>query len=106
MHPAYGIIIVIALVASVALYILVVHPKPQAKGKAKTKPRAKPKGKQKTAPVKTPPLKNPKPVPSSSGRWGELPPEVPRDINTIKIIAMEDPEVVARVVRKWLRERR
>tara|TARA_B100000315_G_scaffold68345_1_gene62260 strand:- start:911 stop:1222 length:312 start_codon:yes stop_codon:yes gene_type:complete len=103
MKVLIGIIFIVALslLAAFIIYFFLVRPKRKKKTRRRVGPKAKPKkalAKKKSQ------------MPSGSAQKPkkyryELPPGIPRDINTIKIIAKEDPQVIIDIVRKWMKER-
>ncbi len=84
---ALVLLLVLALAVSVAVYFYFTHQEGE--------PAAKP------APPPAP--KVGKPATSAKEPPYPLPPELPRTIGTIKILAQEDPDIVANVCKRWLR---
>lgn len=92
-------IFVMSLIASFIIYFFLVRQKPKVKRRIKPLVKAR----QKTTAVKKPPQ-----ILSSQTQTRhryELPPGVPRDINTIRIIAQEEPQIIIDIIRKWMKER-
>mgnify|MGYP001226296535 FL=1 len=94
---------VLSLTASLILYFFLVRNRPKARR------RGKPKAKSITSPkaslIKPQTQATPLETQTQTPYRYELPPEIPRDINTLKIIATEDPNIIIDIVRKWMRER-
>ncbi len=84
----FALLLVLALIAALAVYWYVSQKEEGAKPSA-PKPAAKAEAK------KEEPQKAPPPFP--------LPPELPRTVGTVKLLAQEDPEVVANICKRWLR---
>ena len=84
---ALALLLILALAASVAIYLYLAH-------KEET-PAKKPAAKKKDEPAAGAREKQP-PYP--------LPPELPRTIATIKLLAQEDAEMVANICKRWLKE--
>lgn len=86
---ALALLLVLALAASVAVYFYVAHT-----GETPPQKKPAPQPAAKTEGVKAAGKEPPYP----------LPPELPRTIGTIKILAQEDPEIVANICKRWLRK--
>lgn len=85
---ALVLLLVLALAASVAVYFYITHKEEEPAKKPAAQPAAKTEGAK--AAGQEPPY--------------PLPPELPRTIATIKLLAREDPEIVANICKRWLRK--
>lgn len=97
MRVLIGIIffVLLSIITAFILYTFLAREKPKPKIRIKPKRIARPK----TA------LLPPAQAQTPTRHRYELPPEIPRDINTMKIIAREDPQIIIDIIRKWMRER-
>ena len=98
---------VLALLAAFILYFFLIRQKPKPQKKLRVKPKAKLKVKASpTASVHRGQYQAASEGMQAPKRYRyELPPGIPRDINTIRIIAQEDPNIIIDIIRKWMRER-
>lgn len=94
---------VLSLIAAYFVYSLLIRQR------SKTKRRVKPKAKVKARTSPKASLAKPRTQAASAQTQTryryELPPEIPRDINTIRIIAKEDPNIIIDIIRMWMRQR-
>ncbi len=87
---------VFMFVAAVVALLLLAYLYLREKEKpAKKKPHAKPKARAaaQQAKIETP------------GKVSPLPPDVPRTLGTVKIIAEEKPDWIINIIRRWLRQK-
>lgn len=89
--------VALSLFTAFIIYTFLTSKKPKHKKKPKARPKAIPVKPHSQVAVRAPQ----RPVRSKY----ELPPDVPRDINTLRIIAKEDPEIIIDIIRKWMKQR-
>ncbi len=96
---------IVSLIAAYTIYLFLIRQKPKEKRRVKPKAKVRAKTSPKASLVK--PLTQAASVRTQTPtryRY-ELPPEIPRDINTIRIIAKEDPNIIIDIIRMWMRQR-
>lgn len=96
-------VFVLSLITAYALYFFLIRRKPKAKRRTKPKSKLTAKASAKPSLVK-PQYRATSIQTKTPTRYRyELPPEIPRDINTMRIIAQEEPQIIIDIIRKWMR---